>query len=74
MRHPAGVVESAPAPAADTPFVVPAAVMEVPEYPQATSVAASAEGPVLPEAAVGTLAAEAVDLGQPIGGSASGRL
>ena len=60
------VVEPTPAAAEETPFVVPAAVDEVPEYPPAVQAAVQPESVSAPESAAGILAAAAAGLVSPV--------
>jgi cell division initiation protein len=50
----------------ETPFVVPAAVMEVPEYPPVIEAVIRPESPVAPETATGVLAAAVTDFTSPM--------
>ena len=59
------VVEPVPPAVEETPFVVPAAVDEVPEYPPAVQGVMQPESPVAPETATSILAAAAVGLASP---------
>ena len=60
------VVEPAPALVEETPFVVPAAVGEIPEYPPVAQAAVQPESPAVPETAAGILAAAAAGLTSPV--------
>jgi cell division initiation protein len=60
------VMAEAPSPTAEeTPFVVPAAVVEVPEYPPVVQAAIKPESLVAPETATGVLTAAVMSLSTP---------
>jgi cell division initiation protein len=60
------VVEPAPSAAEETPFVIPDAVDEVPEYPPAVQAVAQPESASAPESAAGILAAAAAGFASPM--------
>lgn len=60
------IAEPSPPPVEETPFVVPAAVDDVPEYPPVVQAAIQPEWPVAPETATGVLAAAVMSFTSPM--------